>query len=71
MRDNQHQNEMRDTSFHVQLSGENKKNGCLDIENQAPTKDGYFRKDLSFCNRILTNIRKAGCSSGCLEISDF
>ena len=24
-------------------------NGCLDIENQALTKDGYFRKDLSFC----------------------
>ena len=31
----------------------------------------YFRKDLSFCVLILKNIRKAGCSAGRLEISDF
>ena len=47
---------MRDTSFHIKLSGKNEKNGCLDIENQALTKDDYFRKDLSFCILILTNI---------------
>ena len=48
-----------------------KKNGFLDIEIQALTKDGYFQKDLSFCILIITNIRKAGCSAGRLEISDF
>ena len=53
------------------FSFKNKKNGCLDIEIQALTKDGYFRKDLSFCILILTNIRKAGCSAGRLEISVF
>ena len=49
----------------------NEKNGFLDIEIQALTKDGYFRKDLSFCILIITNIRKAGCSAGRLEISGF
>ena len=48
-----------------------KKKGFLDNEIQALTKDGYFRKDLSFCILILTNIRIAGCSAGRLEISDF
>ena len=54
-------------SFRVKI----KKNGFLDIEIQALTKDGYVRKDLSFCILIITNIRKAGCSAGRLEISDF
>ena len=54
-------------SFWVKI----KKNGCLDIEIQALTKHGYFRKDLSFCILISTNIRRAGCCAGCLEISDF
>ena len=53
-------------------------NRFLDIEIQALTKDGYFRKDLSFCVLILTKKkekkkkkRKAGCSAGRLEISYF
>ena len=67
----EHQNEVQDTSSSISLSGKNKKNEFLDSEIQALTKDGYFRKDLSFCILILTNIRKAGCSAGRLEISDF
>ena len=40
---------MRDTSFRDWLSVKNKKNGCLGTEIQAPTKGGYFRRDLTFC----------------------
>ena len=32
---------MRDTNFRISLSVKNKKKGCLGIEIQAPTKDGY------------------------------
>ena len=42
----EHQNEVQDTSSRIKLSDKNKKNGFLDIEIQALTKDGYFRKDL-------------------------
>ena len=40
---------MEDTCFRVWLSVKNIKNGRLGVEIQAPTKDGYFRRDLNFC----------------------
>ena len=52
-RDDQHQNEMRDTfKFRIWLSGKNEKNGCFNIEIEELTKDDYIRKDLFFCIRI-------------------
>ena len=42
----EHQSEVQNTSSRIKLSGKNKKNGFLDIEIQALTKDGYFWKDL-------------------------
>ena len=40
---------MVDTHFGIWLSVKSEKNRCLGIEIQAPIKDGYFRRDLSFC----------------------
>ena len=58
----EHQNEVQDKvpvfSFRVKIKR-------TDIEIQALTKDGYFRKDLSFCILILTNITSVQYCGGC------